>query len=148
MTKLTDQGWPRPIVNGLPIPWVSPPEDLSQMNGQRAEACASGAICAVCGLGYQDGEEAYVLVRAEAVPADLDGGYVIAMDNAVMHKRCAQLAMGVCPALLRMKDQGLLRIVRTTGNNATPTMRKDAKDGEKRLMARFDGCECTVVEEI
>lgn len=115
---LTDAGWPRPIVDGWPVPWVSPKHELSRMHDARAAASATGAVCAVCGLGYQDGETAYVLVKADAPPGP-DDQAAQAMDNAIMHERCARLAVAVCPKLKRLRSDGRLRVLRTVGNRAT-----------------------------
>lgn len=141
--KLTASGWPRPVVGGLPIPWVSPADDLSTMNAARAAACASGAVCAVCGVGYDEGQEAFAFVRGEALPADMSTGTVRAMDNAIMHGRCARLALAVCPKLKSLVAGGLLQIVRTVGNVATATV---VKDGE--LAAMLDGGDCSPVDRI
>lgn len=139
--KLTKTGWPRPVVNGLPIPWVSPSDKLSTMNSARAAACASGAVCAVCGEGYADDEPAYVLVTATDAPADIASVDVQAMDNGILHKRCVQLALAMCPKLKSMIAEGRLQIVSTTGNNASVII-----DDEGTPKARVDGADCAVVD--
>lgn len=129
--KLTEAGWPRPIVDGLPIPWVSPPHDLSQMNPSRFSACASGAVCAVCGLGFQNDETAYSLVKEKEQPPEVSG--VQAMDNAVMHDRCVRLSLKVCPKLNELRAAGELYLVKVLGNNARVVVGKD-----DTLRATFD----------
>lgn len=129
-TPLTRSGWPRPVLNGWPIPWVSPSGNLALMDEARMVACATGAICAVCGLDYDDGEVAYALVkRRDELPADLTGGAVKAMDNAVMHRRCLLLSLKRCPRLAQLRVCGLLKVVRTVGNRARPRRGKAVIDG-------------------
>jgi hypothetical protein len=137
--KLTDAGWPRPIINGWPIPWVSPSDDLSTMNLARSAACASGAVCAVCGIGYQDDEEAYVLVKSSDAPASLDGVFIRPMDNGILHKGCLKLALGRCPELRRLAAAGDLQIVKTVGNDTQIKI-----EGEE-VSALIDGKDCAVV---
>lgn len=134
---LTKAGWPRPIVDGWPIPWVSPSDDLSTMNSPRADACASGAICAVCGEGYSEGEPAYAVVMADATPADLTTVKVRPMDNAVMHQRCALLALKHCPRLIRLRKEGSLQLVKTAGNSGSVEI-----DEEGGVYGTLDGAEC------
>lgn len=103
-SELTDAGWPRPRHGGYPIPWVSPPNDLSEMNKGRYQACASGSLCPVCGLGYLVGDTAYALVHKTAGQTAADfpvtsTSAVAPMDNAVMHEQCYRLAVASCPRL-------------------------------------------------
>lgn len=139
--KLTEAGWPRPIIGGLPIPWVSPPNDLAQTNAAREAACASGAICQVCGLGYQDGDPAYVVVRAKKRPKRMDKTLVWAMDNGVLHKDCLLLALARCPKLRGLRAEGLLMVVKTTGNSAKPR-----RNSKRHLQAVFAGSDCEIVD--
>lgn len=138
--NLTSAGWPRPIVGGLPIPWVSPSDDLSRMNVARAAACASGAICAVCGGDYGDDEDAYVLVEGADQPAAIADVDVQAMDNGILHKRCLQLALSRCPKLRQLRIDGRLQVVRTKGNAANPIVR------EAKVHAVISGEECETVD--
>lgn len=136
---LTRSGWPRPIIDGWPIPWVSPAESLSTMNNSRVAACASGAICAVCGDGYSDDEQAYAFVKATEVLPDLSSVAVQPMDNGILHKRCAQLALARCPELKRLFAAGDLQIVAMTGNSAEVIL------GDGRPKGRVDGADCAVI---
>lgn len=115
---LTRAGWPRPIVDGWPIPWISPSDDLASMNGPRLVAAASGSVCAVCGGDYFDDEIAYALIKEIDVPESLEGVGVQAMDGAFMHERCLRLAAGRCPKLRSLREAGDLQLVRTKGNVA------------------------------
>lgn len=134
--SLTKSGWPRPVVDGMPIPWVSPSDDLSSMNSARAAACASGAICAVCGEGFNTEEECFALVRAEEIPA-FDRYLVQAMDNAFMHRRCVRLALNVCPKLKELHASGLLRAVQTVGNIARVKLKRN-----RSVVGLLDGEDC------
>lgn len=140
---LTKAGWPRPIVDGWPIPWVSPSEDLSEMHLARSAACASGAICAVCGEGYAEDEEAYALVTGTDAerPVDMSSVEVRAMDNGILHKRCALLAMTACPKLKSMIEEGRLTVVATKGNIARLFIEDDGS-----IKSRIDGADCRVVD--
>lgn len=140
---LTRTGWPRPVVGGLPIPWVSPSDDLATMNGARAIACSSGAVCAVCGEGYEEDETAYAFVKEKSLPDDLGVGAIRAMDNGILHQRCARLALAVCPKLKSLVREGMLQIVKTAGNIATPM---SVEDGE--LAAMIDGKDCEAVDNV
>src|SRR3990167_4671270 len=93
--KLTEAGWPRPIVDGWPIPWVSPPNDLSTMDPDREAICASGKICAVC--GEPNNSESYILVKSKSAPKNLSRIRVEAMDNGILHRKCLLLALERCP---------------------------------------------------
>jgi hypothetical protein len=140
---LTKTGWPRPIVGGKPIPWVSPADQLSTMNNARAAACASGAVCAVCGEGHLDSELlAYAFILKHTITTQMKDGHVFPMDNGVLHARCAKLALKHCPKLRQLQEAGNLAIIATGGNLADPVRKKG------KLEARIDGEYCVVVEEI
>jgi hypothetical protein len=138
--NLTRSGWPRPIVDGLPVPWVSPSDDLGSMDGARSAACASGAICAVCGGDYAETEDAYVLVKAADQPRNMAAVEVHAMDNGILHRRCVLLAMARCPELRRLAVAGVLQVVKTKGNSARIAIR----GGEAKAVV--DGADCEVVD--
>lgn len=142
--RLTEAGWPRPRYDGWPVPWVSPQGELAKMNGGRLDACASGAVCAVCGLGYQLDERAVAFVRVdragETAPDGWDAGEVLPMDNAVMHARCARLAYSTCPALLQIRTDGLLLPVDVPVNAAAVELVDE--DGATRVRAVLDAAEC------
>lgn len=137
---LTRSGWPRPIVDGWPIPWVSPAENLSAMDDARAAACASGAVCAVCGEGYADDESAFAFVSGTAAPVDIAAINVQPMDNGVLHRRCAQLALSMCPKLKSMHEAGQLQIVAVPINAAVVVI----DDGKPK--GRIDGADCAIID--
>lgn len=140
---LTDNGWPRPRMGGWPIPWVSPAADLSEMDPARYNACASGAVCAVCGDGYPAGADAYALALTDRVDplTDLSDGVLRPMDNAVMHERCLRLALAWCPELARKHAAGALVCVRVPANAAVVEPNEDG-DGVRGVI---DGARCEVV---
>lgn len=141
---LTEAGWPRPRVGRWPVPWISPSLALSKMSPARYEACASGAVCAVCGLGHQETDRAIAIVRLEpgqAPPSDLSAGTVLPMDNAVMHRPCARLAVGTCPVLRQLRADGLLLLVEVTAHEAVV----ESADDDTRHRAAYDGEGCAVV---
>jgi hypothetical protein len=139
-SKLTRAGWPRPIVDGHPVPWVSPSDELAKMDSARATACASGAICAVCGGDYDDNENAYVLVNSKDKPKDISTVGVLAMDNGILHKRCAQLALARCPKLRSLTSEGALKVVKTKGNSARAVVGEDGQ-----VKAFLDSEECEII---
>lgn len=108
---LTEAGWPRPILGGLPIPWVSPVENLGTTNGDRILATKADLLCQVCGDQLDSDGESVVFVhrgRKSNRPyrdTDLTETLCRAMDDAVMHPRCAQLAAGRCPRLRKLQRE-------------------------------------------
>lgn len=144
MSRLTKTGWPRPIVGGLPIPWISPSDSLAQVNPARSAACASGAVCGVCGEGFEEIEVAWCFVRNETVPDNLSEGWIRPMDNSVMHKRCALLALKWCPKLKQLKADGNLAIIATGGNLCEVSI----EENEEKAYGLIKGKYCVVVEKI
>lgn len=125
----------------MPIPWVSPPDNLAEMNGPRMTACASGAVCQVCGLGYDDDETAFVLVRREGDnPPDLSKVVVEAMDNGVLHERCLRVALAWCPRLKKLRADGMLRAVTVEAHAAR------FKRIKGHPTATFAGTDCQIFD--
>lgn len=137
---LTSAGWPRPIVDGWPIPWVSPSERLAIMDGGREAAAASGAICAVCGGDYLEDVKAYSVVR-KSLGVDLSAVEVQPMDNGIMHKRCLQLALAKCPRLRDLAADNAIEVVSVPSNST----RIEIVEGKQ--MARIDGNLCEIVTD-
>lgn len=126
---LTAAGWPRPIVNGYPIPWVAPTTNLSEVNEGRRLASLGGAVCQVCGEGFAYGEEAFAFTWADDDDKLEIGQYlsevrespaerVYFMDGAVLHFRCAKLTAARCP---HIRDATDLICIRVPANDADPT---------------------------
>ena len=143
MENLTASGWPRPIHDGWPVPWVSPSTELAVMHDARAAACASGAVCAVCGEGFDDDDLVYAVVKAEVLPEDLSTVFVMPMDNGILHRHCLLLSAARCPELLRLRRARVLSFVRVPANAA-----KVVIDEEGRPKARFDGKDCEIIADI
>lgn len=107
----TDRGWPRPIINGWPIPWVSPAEELKRTDPDRMSEVVEWAKCQVCGLSHKPWEIVYFLVNRDITgetPSNLEGKVIQAMDQAVMHERCMKLATGRCPVLCNLRGREAL----------------------------------------
>lgn len=132
--ELTAAGWPRPRHGGWPIPWISPREELAQTDLNRLQACGTGAVCAVCGEGYQADEKAYAVTRppddVTLEPGDIitpaeqaaDGepGLITAIDNGVLHRRCARLALVWCPKLRELLEDGELVVLEVVAHDVEP----------------------------
>lgn len=113
---LTERGWPRPETRTrhgmLPVPWVSPTDKLGVKDPERDEEAKENRTCQICGLGH-DGE-VWLFVNEEGVPAEREGLIALAMDDAILHPRCARLALGNCPALGRLFAQQRLTVLRAS----------------------------------
>lgn len=151
---LTDAGWPRPVFNGYPVPWVAPQEDLGHVNSGRRGATVTAAICQVCGEGYQYGEEAYGFAKfliegRESSTLLLEFGDSISelpgispidkvrvVDGAVMHWRCARLTAARCPHIVRNRHE--LVCVQVPANDADPEL--DDIDGVVRPTYSVTDC--------
>ena len=65
---LTDRGWPRPVVNGWPIPWISPAEHLNRIDPERHTETVECALCHVCGEVPEKEEWVYLLINLDTSP--------------------------------------------------------------------------------
>lgn len=83
-------GWPRPIMEGRPVPWVAPiigdRVAWTALNSTRCGQALRDWLCQVCGQPL--GDTAWLAVEA----GDVVGG-------GALHLRCLELARTVCPAL-------------------------------------------------
>jgi hypothetical protein len=132
---LTESGWPRPRVNGLPVPWVAPTRNLGEVNEGRRTAGMGGGICQVCGNGFGSDEDAYMwtylpkewvgpLRPGDTLP-DLSGegtDRYCALDGAVMHDRCWKLTRAMCP---HIRDNHEIVLVWVPPNDADPLRDQD-----------------------
>lgn len=140
---LTPAGWPRPVVDGWPIPWVSPAHALATMDIPRLRRAASGKICAVCGLDHQPTDAAYIVVSGPKPPHDVET-LAQAMDNAVMHLRCLKLAVGKCPTLLRMIRENRLLVLEVISEDTV--FEEPPEDFlSQKMTTRFPVTRCKVV---
>lgn len=126
--RLTDPGWPRPRApykgeSTLPVPWIVPPPEWAAMDPERGVASVTDRLCQVCGEGHDaDGDVVIFLDGAprdaktfEEVPIGYELGadpgqwrreqlILLARDQAILHERCARLAVGTCPFLKRAAE--------------------------------------------
>lgn len=110
----TKRGWPRPIVGGWPIPWVSPVEELKRTHPDRMNEVVDRAICQVCGETHYPDDYVYFFVNLEngPEPDDWTDKVVEEMDQGILHERCMKLATGRCPALRSLQAEGKLVMYR------------------------------------
>lgn len=99
---VSDLGWPRPVLDGRPVPYVVPVTAghpwWRLTHGERLLRCQNGWCCQVCGLGLE---------LAGWVVIDVHGAVGT---DAAMHERCLRLATAACPHLVG--QGGALRAVR------------------------------------
>jgi hypothetical protein len=118
MTDLTRPGWPRPVVGGWPVPWVSPQHDLSNMDAARKVALLDTRMCQVCGLCHSPGDLVFLCVQTAVddqgryVAKPEDATAVVPMDEGLMHERCARLALARCPRLRELRKRRSLLVLR------------------------------------
>lgn len=92
------RGFPRPITDGLPTPWISREGDLGDVDALRRTAAVGLRLCQVC--GFELGITARVYWRV---------GDRIVIDGAAVHPdHCAHLAERHCPELRSLEGQGRL----------------------------------------
>jgi hypothetical protein len=124
LRRLTPAGWPRPKAawrgKRLPVPWIVPPPEWVTMDPERGIQSVEDRLCQVCGEGHDAGGE--VVIFLDGMPRDAETfeevpvGYelgtdpgewsadklvLLARDQAILHDRCARLAVGTCPHLKR-----------------------------------------------
>lgn len=89
---MSDAGWPRPVMDGRPVPYVIPVTAghpwWRLIHTPRLLQCQNDWRCQVCGLTLEP--EGWVLV-------DVHGAV---QTDAAMHERCVRLATAACPHLL------------------------------------------------
>ena len=98
-------GWPRPVVDGLPLPWITQvwPEEprWRAIDRTRVLACQLGWLCQHCGLALEP--VAYiVLVTGRMV-----------LSNAALHRRCLTAAASLCPHLAGSDDYETTQVSRS-----------------------------------
>jgi hypothetical protein len=129
--RLTPAGWPRPRRadregNVFPVAWITLAPDFAAMDPDRGVRAITDRLCQVCGEGHGEDGEVVIFLDAElrdaetfekvhpgydfpAEPQDhLDRLVLKAKDGAMLHDRCARLAVATCPHLRTAKDRGRL----------------------------------------
>jgi hypothetical protein len=90
-------GWPRPLYQGLPVPYVTEWDWLgmprwSQMDWVRVAECVQEFRCQVCGLDCPDDD--LCVLTSQPVGALVHAGLdrVVCLPGGPLHRRCARLA--------------------------------------------------------
>lgn len=114
---LTGVGWPRPFVRShrhrclLPVAWAVAVPDFGEIN--EARRTTAPIICQVCGESHRPQDRVVIFLttglrdaegrRLDARPETFDRRNVVleALDDAVMHERCAALTALHCPHIRR-----------------------------------------------
>lgn len=109
---MTGKGWPRPWMSGFPIPWVSHPATLGQLEPQRIQECVRDDLCPICGLGHEPGSRPVFFVKSAQEPDNLEDMAIAAMDQNLVHVNCAKLSIKHCPMLDKLREAGELMIYR------------------------------------
>lgn len=125
---LAPPGWPRPRLpdrEGVhrPAPWITETPDFASMDPDRGALSITERLCQVCGEGHEPGADVIIFLdgplrdartreRLESRGPLVNFLHVDvtlkALDQAIMHERCARLAAGACPQLRRMRAEGRL----------------------------------------
>lgn len=107
-----EPGWPRPRnKDGFPIPWVSVPNDLGVMIPDRIEKCRQDLLCQVCAEQHDPDDDVYLFVQ-EKPPTAWTDVLAQAMDDGVLHRRCALLSRARCPELVRLDAKSKLEMLK------------------------------------
>ncbi|MFI7445820.1 hypothetical protein [Nonomuraea indica] len=121
-------GWPRPRLDGLPLPWITPVLDgaayWTQIHGGRLLRCQQQWLCQVCVLA---------LPPQVLVLADTDGELVT---DAGMHPRCTLPSLTVCEGL---SPRLLLAAVTRAELRQGPSAGRPAFSGLAAVAARLAG---------
>ncbi|MFC9249917.1 hypothetical protein [Amycolatopsis thailandensis] len=90
-----EPGWPRPLAEGLPVPWIAPVIGdrvaWAALNAARLREAEQDWLCQVCGFYLGSAPTAWIAVSQGEVAA---GG--------AMHKKCMLRAGAWCPELRDM----------------------------------------------
>jgi hypothetical protein len=95
------EGWPRPVLDGRPVPYVTPVTAghpwWRLTDGGRVLQCQNARVCQVCGLALPS--QSWVLVDESAA----------VLSDSAMHARCLRLAAAACPHLV-LCDSALVAV--------------------------------------
>lgn len=114
----TPAGWPRPVAlhdgdgRRYPVPWnasmVEPRvPDFGSLEAARTAETVGGTKCQTCGGWFL--ERSAVLVF-KTCHVDHTSDSISALDDGLLHRRCARLAVRVCPDLELALSDGSLRM--------------------------------------
>jgi hypothetical protein len=129
--RLTPKGWPRPRRRdkhgkSWPAPWITRVPDFASMDRDRGLRSIEQRLCQVCGEGHDPGADVVIFLDGtlrdsktyEPIgvvsmsthdwPEGIETVVLRALDQAIMHDRCAKLAAGACPQLRKMRDEDRL----------------------------------------
>lgn len=89
---VSEAGWPRPALEGLPVPYITPVTSgrpwWGLTHGARVVRCQNQWCCQVCGFGLPP--RAWVLVNT----------FGDVLSSSAMHEKCLQMSTSTCPHLL------------------------------------------------
>ncbi|MDT8913475.1 hypothetical protein [Amycolatopsis sp. PS_44_ISF1] len=101
---VSDAGWPRPVLEGRPVPYVTPVTAghpwWRLTHGPRLLHCQNDWCCQVCGQGLE--ASGWVVVDPRGM----------VQTDAAMHERCLRLATAACPHLLAVAAQRAAQVRR------------------------------------
>jgi len=97
VTSFGRRGLPRPIYNGMPVPWTAPVRGgvpvLGRFGLRRIAEAELEGLCEVCGLRLTD---PVFFFRAPVG----DGSHIVGdLIPTGLHRRCARLTLAHCPHL-------------------------------------------------
>ncbi len=79
------------------------------------QAVIDDLLCQVCGQPHSIGTRIFLCVSAENEGTNrstpLNDKMVLAMDNGVLHERCARLAIARCPVFGEIRSKGALIVL-------------------------------------
>lgn len=132
LERLTPAGWPRPRRPNregvsFPVAWITLPPDFAAMDPDRGVKALEDRLCQVCGEGHAPGADIVIFLDSEfrdaqtfekVTPgydfppepekAPLEALVLKAKDGAMLHERCARLAIATCPHLRGAREKGVL----------------------------------------
>lgn len=127
--RRTEKGWPRPRKpdrdgHTFPVAWITLAPDFASMDAERGTEALEKRLCQVCGEGHDPGADVVVFLdghlrdaetfdydTADLTPHEFPRlGQVVlkAKDGAMLHERCARLAVGTCPHLRQAHEEDRL----------------------------------------
>lgn len=109
--SLTEKGWPRPIVSGHPVPWAVDTDNFGKLDDERHQDTIFDRLCQVCGNGHRKHASVWLFVVDAEHREETHEVWAQAMDEGLLHERCARLAYDNCPELRRLHEAGTLVVL-------------------------------------